>query len=382
MRTVIHVMGWVVALLITSAVWADSPALLELRVDKTVYRGKLVARSKNIAWLMDRSGRLSSVQLDSIDSYRRISPHFRGYTSTDVRIQLLREFGKDYEVSGTRRYLVCATKGQSRKYARIFEHVYRSFYRYFATRGFKISEPEFPLVALVFPDRERFAKYCEKDDVTGAPGLMGYYLRTSNRIAVFESPRQRVSSNTYRQFTHNVQMPGLFVFAPDGTIEGSLQETIIHEATHQIAFNIGLHSRIGENPRWVVEGLATVFEAPGIRDTSQRRSVNKRINRERFLWFSNFAKSRRKPKSLAAFIGSDDMFKSATLDAYSQAWALTFYLIETRRRQYAQYLKAIAARDPLSSYSSKERIDDFKKAFGKNWDLLEAAFLRHLKRLK
>src|SRR5204863_7870023 len=110
-----------------------------------------------------------------------------------------------------------------------------------------------------------------------------------------------------------------------GSFEGSLKDTMIHEATHQVAFNTGLHSRVGENPKWVVEGLATVFEAPGIRSSGAGPAVKNRINRERFIWFGNYAKARRKPKSLEAFLSSDDLFKSAVLDAYSEAWAFSFF---------------------------------------------------------
>src|SRR4029077_20859924 len=93
-----------------------------------------------------------------------------------------------------------------------------------------------------------------------------------------------------------------------GTVEATLKDTMIHEATHQAAFNTGLHSRIGESPKWVVEGLATVYEAPGIRNSGSA-NVKSRINRERFLWFSDYSKSRRKAKSLESFLTGDDLFK-------------------------------------------------------------------------
>ena len=99
----------------------------------------------------------------------------------------------------------------------------------------------------------------------------------------------------------------------------------MHEATHQAAYNTGLHSRIGGNPRWVVEGLATVFEAPGIRNSSANSGVKTRLNRERFLRFGNYAKARRKSGSLESFISSNDLFDSDVYDAYSQAWAFSFF---------------------------------------------------------
>ena len=46
-------------------------------------------------------------------------------------------------------------------------------------------------------------------------------------------------------------------------------DTIIHEAAHQTAFNTGVHTRCGDSPRWLVEGLGTMFEARKVR--AQRR---------------------------------------------------------------------------------------------------------------
>ncbi len=86
-------------------------------------------------------------------------------------------------------------------------------------------------------------------------------------------------------------------------VEGNLHDTIVHETTHQVAFNTGLHSRIGQTPKWVIEGLATMFEAPGIRDSQKSSSPKSRINRSRYVWFGNYMQSRRKPHSLADFVG-------------------------------------------------------------------------------
>jgi hypothetical protein len=76
------------------------------------------------------------------------------------------------------------------------------------------------------------------------------------------------------------------------------------------------------------------------------------------------------------------MFQTAALDAYAQAWALSFYLIETRSSKYAGYLKNIASRDPLKAYPKEERLSDFKNAFGSDLNMLEADFLRFISRLE
>jgi hypothetical protein len=364
---------------------SKTPALLELTSKGKAVQGKLAAKDDRSCWLLGRDGYLSELELRNVEEYRIAAPQFQRFSPAELRDQLRREFGGNLEIAGTEHYLVCAAPGKAGAYAAVFESVYRGFYSYASTRGFRVAKPEFPLVAVVLPGRVAFADYCKKDGLRATPGLMGYYHRLTNRVALFDAGDEKVSAH---------EMPGkreLAVAAPFGNlprssvfarIEGSLEDTIIHETTHQVAFNLGLHTRIGENPQWVVEGLATVFEAPGIRNSASNTSVETRLNRERYLWFGEYRKSRRKPKSLAAFVGSDALFKSATLDAYSEAWALSFYLIESRPSQYARYLKGISERNPLQPYEPTERVDDFKKAFGADLALLEADFLRFYERLK
>ena len=55
--------------------------------------------------------------------------------------------------------------------------------------------------------------------------------------------------------------------------------TIIHEATHQTAYNTGVHNRFGQNPVWVVEGLGTMFEARGVWNAAAYPQAGDRINR-------------------------------------------------------------------------------------------------------
>lgn len=377
---------------------AAAEPLLELNVGENSYQGKIAARNKHLCWLLDRDGSLNVVQLAKVDSFNKMSPRYRPYSFADIRGRVLEDYASEgYEAVTTRHYIVCAKKGHAKKYADVFEEVYRTFHVHFSVRGFKVNEPEFPLVALVFPDQKHFVEYCRQDGVNAGQGLLGYYLRSSNRVALYDTGKESLTAinNSTNPLTNQAPWlpaqdsadPWQFTqllanVQPLGTLQGGLRDTVVHEATHQIAFNTGLHSRIGESPKWVVEGLATVFEAPGIRDTSSSRAISARLNRERFVWFGNYAKERRQPKSLEAFLAGDKLFSSSALDAYSQAWALTFYLIETRPREYAKYLRDMAQRNPMLSYTAEARVADFKSAFGDNLNLFEASFLRYIERIR
>ncbi len=241
---------------------AGPPAYLELMVGDQPQRGKLLAMDRSNVWLMSPEGRLSEFELRDVKDFKRLAPVFQPANAGEVRDSLRREFGKGFEIAASEHYLVCAPVGKAGDYVKLFEEIYRSFRGYFGVRGFRLSEPEFPLVAIVFPDQKSFHDYCKADRVPVPAGLRGYYLRTSNRVAVYDPGDPQTAQAGGEGFR-----PSRFM---DANIQANLADTIVHETTHQVAFNAGLHSRIGVTPQWVVEGLATVFESAGHSRLGQR----------------------------------------------------------------------------------------------------------------
>jgi len=374
---------------------------VEVRTGKTDTTGKLLARSKDRATLLDRAGRLHEIDLQA-STLKPLNGSFQSLPTTELRNQLSREFGKDFEVGATRHYLVLAPRGKASSYAAVFEDQYATLQRYFKTRSFSLADPEFPLTAIIFPERQQFVDYAQADGAKTMAGMLGYYSPRTNRVALYESREKSVALSAVDSASGGHQHPDVFDFTEIiplhsrssgasrpllaesqplplfGAVQGDLKATMIHEATHQIAYNIGLHSRLGETPRWVVEGMATVFEPDGVRDSSAGWTAKQRINRDRYLSFQNFAKNRRAPKSLKSFVEGDALYQSAVLDFYAQSWALSFFLVETRPRNYSAYLKRIAARDPFAEYPASERLADFKEAFHVDMDWLDAQFLRYI----
>lgn len=332
-------------------------SLIDITIGKSQLSGRVAAANERDCWLLQRDGRLASFHMDDVIDFSEVEPRFRPYSSLDLRDRLQTEFGRGFEVKTTSHYIVVAQRGAGERYAALFEKIYRQCHLYFVARGFRMEEPEFPLVAIVFPDQGSFAKYCRTEEATPQAGVVGFYLTTSNRVALYDRAATGQATAT------------------------DVDDTVIHEATHQVAFNTGIHSRIGQNPLWVVEGLATLFEADGVRVRQAEAGAADRINPERREWFHNYRRLRRPKNSLDAFLRDDTLFKRASLDAYSQAWALTFYLVESRPAEFARYLKAIAARDPLTRYDSDSRLADFRDAFGKDLDVIENGLLRFHDRL-
>ena len=148
-----------------------------------------------------------------------------------------------------------------------------------------------------------------------------------------------------------------------------------------MAYNIGVHTRFTATPRWIVEGLATMFEARGVWDSRSYQSRNDRINREQLANFKDYLAKRYKKGSLASMLTSDSLFRSDTFGAYAQAWALSFYLSETQPRVYSRLLERTADREVFSVYGAAERLADFRHVVDNDLKMFEAKFMRYIRDL-
>ena len=222
-----------------------------------------------------------------------------------------------------------------------------------------MQEPEFPLVAIVWPDRQSFNRACTADRGGVPTGLLGYYSPISNRIMLYDMGNGRQSDEAWEQTS----------------------ATIIHEATHQTAFNTGIHRRFADTPRWVVEGLGMMFEAPGVWNSRAFTRREDRINHDRLDYFRERLLPIHKPEILESIVGSDRLFNTDTLAAYAEGWAVSSYLVETQPHKSSQYLAVTAKQQVGQAYVPARRLADFTSVFGSNFRLIEAQFLRFMKEL-
>src|SRR5262249_5103447 len=147
--------------------------------------GMPVAWSGTKVYMLTRNGAMTEFAPGDAQSYRKTSDGFTPYPSSMLRGMLQQEFGPNFEVTGTGHFLVVYPKGQQ-QWAERFEQMYRSCVMYFSVRGFKLHDPQFPLVAIVFPTQEDFRHYAAKDTVPAGAGLLGYYSPYTNRVALFD----------------------------------------------------------------------------------------------------------------------------------------------------------------------------------------------------
>jgi hypothetical protein len=402
-RSILRLAVAIISILIAEDVtWAQSKSrLIEVKDEFQTYTGKIVAKDDERCFLMDEFGALTTHHISQLKSFRVVGDSFHRVSPSEFRKQLLTEFRSGYDIHVSAHYVVVGKKGKAKTYATLFEEIYRQVDSFYSVRGFETSDPEFTMVAIVLNTVDEFKEYCGRDQMLWSEDLRGYYSLKSNRVVLYESPAKLNAQSEFSADSNRSGSSGnADILAPDepttenpatdratlaallNGVAGETADTIVHETTHQVGYNIGIHSRIGETPTWVIEGLATVLEAPGIRVRGSSDAAA-RINTDRLNWFSTEYDARRQPGDLARMVAGDEVFRNQALDAYSSAWAFTYFMTENpaRARSYVRYLRILGERNPLQHYTAEERLKDFQSAFG-DVSKVEMDFLRSIDRLE
>ena len=333
--------------------------MFRANVEGQLIEGKPLMWNSQQMLLLGRDGKLHDFNPKLATDAEKTSPSFVPYSAAEMKSLLQHEFDNRFEVSTTRHYLVVHPRGERDEWSDRFEDLYNRFGHYFRVRGFGLQEPPYPLVAIVFRDQAEYFRSAAASGTPMHPNTMGHYDPLSNRVFLFDVTAGKKNK---KDWSENA-------------------ETIIHEATHQTAFNAGVHRRFAAEPRWLVEGLATMFEAPGVWSARYDHTQADRVNRGRLTGFRKYVKHRQ-PGSLSMLVSTDDAFRSDPDGAYAEAWALSFYLCETQPRLYAAYLTKTAERPIFSEYTTGERMADFQAVFGSDLKMLDAKFLRYMEEVK
>jgi hypothetical protein len=304
---------------------------------------------------------------------------FKPLTPDELGEQLLAEFPPGFRVHSTPHYVICYNT--SREYAEwtssLFERLYKAFSSYWRRQGIELHEPEFPLVVIAYADRASYEAAAESVLGNGAGNIVGYYNLKTNRVNMYDltgSESLRGPGNRRGSQREITQMLSQRAAVP-------LVSTIVHEATHQIAFNCGLQTRLADIPLWLCEGMAVYFEAPDLTSSRGWRGIG-RVNYPRLETFRRNLPNWRRD-SLATLVADNRRFRDpqTAVAAYADAWALNYYLIKFRTKDYANYLKLLAQKRSLMEDDPDTRLDEFKQHFG-DLRTLEREFLKQMSRVE
>jgi len=167
----------------------------------------------------------------------------------------------------------------------------------------------------------------------------------------------------------------------DRLIERTNQMVVQHEVAHHVFFNIGVHVFGGQNPGWLVEGLACLFETPPSVSGGGAGTTNQFRLRDFRAVLGNGQPAGRITADalphtydtgrfvhLSELIGDEGLFTRRNDPSlpfyYSQAWSLVYYLQQRHREEFAQYLRLLAGRSFGVKLSSQRELADFTSAFG------------------
>jgi hypothetical protein len=326
--------------------------------------------------LLARDGVLWPVPKEELLDRRSDNTPFSPLSREEMVKQLTEELPSGFKIHSTKHYLICYNTSQA--YAQwvgsLYERLFGAFNNYWSRRGFELHEPEFPLVALVFDSQASYAQHSRAELGEGAASIIGYYSLKTNRVTMYDL----TGLEEFRGGGGRTSAARINQILSQPRAERTVA-TIVHEATHQIAFNSGLQVRYADIPFWVSEGIAIYFETPDLQSAKGWRNIGG-VNRLNLL---NFRKSLagRPVDALETLLTDDKRFRDpATMStSYAEAWALNYFLIRTRSDEYVKYLQQMAEQSPLVPVSADERLAQFKTVFGDDLSALDAEFVRYMR---
>ena len=338
--------------------------------------GTVIIEAADGAMLLELDDqRLELLQGNEVHSRRTVDAPSTASTPREEGNRILAELPAGFDLLVTRHYVICFDT--SRAYAQwsgaLFEKLHDAFLNYWRKAGVEVEAPRRPLVVVIFSDRERYEAHAARDLGAAADRVVGYYNLMSNRVTTFDLTG---SDQLARRPATSAARAGLEILAsPEAA---GLVSTLVHEASHQMAFNCQMHRRLAPVPVWISEGVATFFETPDPGGRGWKRIGG--VNRPRLDTFLAGYRA----GVLDEIVRGDEPFRASegAIDAYARAWALTAFLAQTRKGALVEYINAIGAKPPLSPDGPEERLRDFVAAFGVEPHELEQPLMKFLARWK
>lgn len=341
--------------------------------------GQYVARTKDKGVvIMARDGVLWTLEKDEIKKYQRDKKKFEPFGRAQVIKQLQGELPKGFGFHNTANYVIAynTTKPYAQWCGALYERLYGGFNNYWKRRGVNLHAPAWPMVAIIFDDKESYMQYARQELGDAASSIDGYYSIRTNRMATYDlTGADGIRSKGKRPST---QEKVNNILAQPGA--SPMVATLIHESSHQLSYNTGLQRRYIDNPLWVSEGIAVFFETPDLTNRKGWKTIGA-LNKNRLTQFRKYLPDRN-ASSLTSLITSDKRMRDTkrARQAYAESWALTYFLLKTKPKEFTQYLADLRTRKPLEYDTPTERLERFRKFFG-DTKKLDAEFVRFTEKL-
>lgn len=341
--------------------------------------GRIIVKADDGGVILEaRDGLLWTIPPEEQVSTASDAEPFAPYKPDELAARMLKELPAGFDTLQTKHYLICFNT--SRAYAQwcgsLFERLYQGFTNYWSNRGFEPRTPERLLVAVVFADRASYGRFARAELGDAVDSIIGYYSKKTDRMTMFDLTGTAGAAGdrgSAAQITATLSRPEAFLTVA----------TIVHEATHQLAYNCGMQQRYADIPLWLAEGMAVYFESPDLDGGGKGWRTIGKVNVPRLLEFRRYLVRNRPKDSLATLIRDDERIRNPKTGgtAYAEAWALNYFLITVKGKQYQEYMKVLSEKTPLLMDTPEERVAQFEQSFG-DLATLDKEFVKYMQRLK
>lgn len=305
--------------------------------------GELVVRKLSAAELTERP--FQPIAKDELEQ-RLTSTEFKGFNAKQTRRYL---------------YIYNTSENFAIVTSRILETMFRGVVQHAQAQRIEVTEPDVPLVAIMFRTEEEFQRHRRMP-----PGVVAYYHILSNQIVMYEESK-------------------LGNIKPELAIQQSIS-TIAHEGAHQILHNIGVQTRLSAWPMWLAEGMAEYY-APTTFGSRLTWKGAGQVNDLRMFELENYLLSKSNDGLNGDTTSATVRAARLTSTGYASAWALTHYLAKSMRPQFNGFVREMSQLGPLEGYLTVQRpgvipenLEVFKKHFGADLPDVERRLVLHLKK--
>lgn len=337
------------------------------------------AQDKSLLFQAD-DGRLWILKAEQIVSQSQSDEPVKPITQRQQQERLEKEF-PDFRFHQTDHFLIAYNT--ERSYATwlggLYEQLYKGFTGYWERkRKFKLDDPVFPLVIVVFSSFEEYKAHVKRELGQDPGSMVAYYNLMTNRVTLYDLTTGFQGAGNKPDNDRRISE----ILANPNALP--MVATVVHEGTHQLMFNMGMQTRLADTPLWVNEGLAMFFETPDLNNPKGWRTIGQ-INPLRLANFREALPQRAVGgESLKRLMTSDLDFRDPNtgLSRYAEAWALNYFLLNKYGKEYVAYLERLRTKKPLITDTAENKLADFQEVFKVDWEEFDREFLEYIAKLR
>ena len=175
--------------LVVPCAWGVDHVSFEREGKSHQVTGQVVVEAQDGGVLLeDRARRLWAVTGAEKTALARDDVEFTPFQKEELAESLLAELPSGFRVHHTAHYTIAynTSTGYAEWCGALLERLFAAFTNYWEKREFPVRDPNSPLVAIVFADRDRYAQYARPELGEATSSIIGYYSLAANRVTMYD----------------------------------------------------------------------------------------------------------------------------------------------------------------------------------------------------